>query len=60
VLPRHIPVQVVPAAQSSVRSPLHAIWQATVPPQAIMQDELPVQSAVQPPFGQSIVQLLFP
>jgi hypothetical protein len=36
------------------------MWQATVPPQVTVQDELPVQSAVQSPFGHSIAQLLLP
>src|SRR5689334_11015660 len=60
IFPLHTPVHVVPAAQSCARSPLHVMWHATVPPHATMQDVLPVQSAVQPPFGQSMAQLLFP
>jgi hypothetical protein len=59
-LPPHTPLHVVPAAQSWLRSPLQAMWQATVPPHVTMQEVLPVQSAVQPPFGQSIAQLLLP
>jgi hypothetical protein len=60
MLPPHTPVHVMPAAQSCVRSPLHLMWHAAVPPHATTQDVLPVQSAVQPPFGQSMAQLLFP
>jgi hypothetical protein len=36
------------------------MWHATVPPHVTIHDELPVQSAVQPPFGQSIAQVLLP
>ena len=36
------------------------MWHAIVPPQATVHDELPVQSAVHPPFGQSIAHLLLP
>jgi hypothetical protein len=40
--------------------PLHSIWQATVPPQLIVQLAEPAHSAEQPPWGQSMLQVLSP
>jgi hypothetical protein len=53
-------VHVVPAAQVCVLPPLHLTAHAVSSPQVTMQLEDPVQSAVQPPFGQSIEHVLFP
>jgi hypothetical protein len=53
-------LQVEPAAQSCVLVPLQSIWQATVPPQTTLQLAEPPHSALQPPWGQSIVQVLSP
>lgn len=60
VAPLHGSSHVVPAAQSTDLSPLHLTWQAAPTPHSTLQPELPVQSAVQPPFGHWIVHLLLP
>jgi hypothetical protein len=49
-----------PAAQVSVRPPLHCAAHAPGPPHTIVQAELPVQSAVHAPFGQRTVHALLP
>lgn len=49
-----------PAAHACVFPPLHLMVHAEVPPQTTEHSELPLQSAVHPPFGHSIVQELFP
>jgi hypothetical protein len=36
------------------------MWQASAPPHSTEQLELPVQSAVHPPFGHLMVQELLP
>jgi hypothetical protein len=53
-------LQVEPAAQSCAFMPLHSIWQAAVPPQATLHPAEPPHSAVHPPLGQSIMQVLSP
>jgi len=53
-------VHVDPGLQVTVFPPLQSIVQAVVPPQVTVQPEAPAHWAVQPPFGQSIVQLLSP
>jgi hypothetical protein len=53
-------VHVVPAAQVCMLPPLHLTVHAASSPQVTMQLEDPVQSAVHPPFGQSIEHVLFP
>ena len=58
--PPHGFVHVVPAPQVCMLPPLHLTVHAASCPQATMQLEDPVQSAVHPPFGQSIEQVLFP
>ena len=58
--PAHGFVHVEPAAQVCIPPPLHWIVQGAPSPQATAQLEAPVQSAVHPPLGQSIVQVLFP
>jgi len=52
--------QVVPAAQVLVLPPLHLTVHAAAAPQTMVHPELPLQSAVQPPFGQLMVHVLFP
>jgi hypothetical protein len=51
---------VLPAAQVALRPPLQLIVHALPAPQVILQLELPAQSAVHPPCGQSMVQALSP
>ena len=58
--PPHGSEQVEPAAQVSVLPALHLTVHAVAPPHTIVQPELPLQSPVQPPFGQLIVQVLLP
>jgi hypothetical protein len=53
-------VHVVPAAQLCDFPPLHITVHAAAEPHTTVQLALPVQSAVQPPFGQLTWQLLFP
>ena len=53
-------MQVVPGAQVTVLPPLQFTVHAVPLPQASVQPVLPLQSAVQPPFGQLMVQVLFP
>jgi hypothetical protein len=56
----HEPSQVLPAAQSSIRFPLHSMWHGEPGPHSTRQPALPVQSAVQPPLGHLISQVLLP
>lgn len=58
--PPHAPVQVVPAAHSCERFPLHSTTHAVVPPHSTVHAVLPPHSAVQPPLGHLMVQLLLP
>jgi hypothetical protein len=58
--PPQVPAHVVPAAQSCDCLPLHAMWQAVVPPHSTVQPALPPHSAVHPPFGHLIVHWLLP
>jgi hypothetical protein len=60
VPPPHVPAQVVPAAQSCERWPLHSTWHAVVPPHSTVHPALPPHSAVHPPAGHLIVQVLLP
>jgi hypothetical protein len=53
-------VHVVPAAHVAVRPPLHFAVHAPPLPHTIVQAELPVQSAVQPPFGHVTLHVLLP
>jgi hypothetical protein len=54
------PSHVVPGGQDCAFVPLHSIVQATAPPQTTLQPADPPHSAVQPPFGQVMVQVLLP
>jgi hypothetical protein len=59
-VPAHGFAQVEPAAQVCTPPPLQLIVQGASSPQATVQLEAPVQSAVQPPLGHSIAHILFP
>ncbi len=52
--------QVEPAGHVRVPPPLQITEHAVVPPHCTVQPVAPWQSAVQPPCGQSMVQVLFP
>jgi len=58
--PPHGFIQVAPAAQERMPPPLHLTLHAAPSPHVTMQLEEPVQSAVHPPFGQLIEQVLLP
>src|SRR5262249_47396556 len=58
--PSHAFEHVVPAAQSWDRPPLQLTWQTAVPPHSTEHDAPPLHSAVHPPFGHLIEQLLLP
>jgi hypothetical protein len=58
--PAHGFAHVVPAAHVSVLPPLHLTVHAAAAPQTIVHPVLPWQSAVQPPFGQLMLQVLLP
>jgi hypothetical protein len=56
----HAPLHSDPAAQSCALLPPQLIWQATVPPHCTVQVAAPAHSAVHPPLGQAMMQLLSP
>lgn len=60
VTPLHGFAHVVLAAHVCMAPPLHLTVHGASSPQATVQLEAPVQSAVHPPFGQSIEQVLLP